>query len=111
MFGHHQLDPQAFQRLVSIGQWVNFKPGEVLTEEGQDVSKVRLLVSGEAAVMKAGEQISTLDSPGHFIGEMTLMEKFIHLHDKEEPQCLASGVRDWALASATVQTTTDMVCF
>merc|ERR1719498_440237 len=110
MFGHHQLDPQAFQRLVSIGQWVNFKPGEVLTEEGQDVSKVRLLVSGEAAVLKAGERISTLDAPGHFIGEMTLMEKFIHLHDKEEPtssQGLASGVRDWALASATVHTTTD----
>lgn len=107
MFGHHHLDPHAFKRLVDIGQWVNHKPGEVLTTEGQHVSKVRLLVSGDVTIHIDNELVYKMDTPGHFIGEMALMEKFIHLHDDDEGS--ASG--DYNKASATARTTSDIVCF
>lgn len=107
MFGHHHLDPHAFKRLLDIGTWVNHNPEETLTTEGQHVSKVRFLVSGEVTVYIGGERVARMNTPGHFVGEMALMEKFIHLHDDGEE----SGATDWAVASATIRSTTDLVCF
>lgn len=107
LFGHHQLDPHAFKRLVDLGKWGTHEPGEVLTAEGKHVSKVRLLVSGGASVIINGETVCQLNTPGNFIGEMALMQNFIHLHDEDE----ATAKTDWAIASATVKSANDLVCF
>lgn len=107
LFGHHHLDPHAFKRLVDIGKWATHASGEVLTIEGKHVSKVRLLVSGEVCVTLNGEFISTLNTPGNFIGEIALMEKYVHLHDDDA----TTADVDWAIASGTVRSKSEIVCF
>ena len=48
-------------------------PGEVLCTEGDPGGAVWVLVSGQLAVTKNGQQVNVIDQPGAIIGEIAVM--------------------------------------
>lgn len=64
--------PGAKRLLLDLGRWETLEPGAVLTEEGKRPRFLSFLTSGTARVTADAEEVLTV-TPGHFIGEMSLM--------------------------------------
>jgi len=60
------------RRLLNRGIWISGEPGAELTTEGQPVSHLVYLASGQALVISGGQAVAVCE-PGTFIGEMTAL--------------------------------------
>jgi CRP-like cAMP-binding protein len=61
------IDKREFLRLVSLVQWIECSPGEVILEKGKLISDASVIISGEVEVVLNGETRITLQ-PGQLIG-------------------------------------------
>jgi CRP-like cAMP-binding protein len=68
------LTPNDWNLLADKGQWITFKKGDVLLQEGQPTKKVYLLVSGKARVETASKALLAQIGPGEICGEMAFLE-------------------------------------
>jgi hypothetical protein len=64
------IDKRVFLRLVSLAQWVDCSPGEVILKKGQQISDAIVLVSGEVEVVLANKTRMAL-RPGQLIGDVS----------------------------------------
>lgn len=60
------------RRLLNRGLWISGEIGAELTSEGQPVSHLVYLASGQALVISGGRAVAVCE-PGAFIGEMTAL--------------------------------------
>lgn len=72
-----------------------FRAGEILLEEGKQSGRLYILASGSVEVVKSDLQIATVDVPGAFFGEVSVLLDLPHM----------ATVR--ALTDATLYETTD----
>jgi hypothetical protein len=61
-----------FLKLLRAGRWVSGLPGTVLATQGQPLSDVTLISSGEAGVEVDGHHVAELRD-GHWVGEMSFV--------------------------------------
>jgi CRP-like cAMP-binding protein len=64
------IDKRVFLRLVSLAQWVDCSPGEVILKKGQQISDAVVLVSGEVEAV-LGNKTRVALRPGQLIGDVT----------------------------------------
>lgn len=62
------------RHFIDQGMWINGKPGEVLTREGEPVSHLFFLAVGSARVINGAVEIATFAAPG-FLGEITVLSR------------------------------------
>jgi hypothetical protein len=67
------LDRADCRRLLNKGLWVTGQAGAVLTCEGEAVSHLIYLASGEVEIQSGGKTVAKC-APGAFIGELTVMD-------------------------------------
>jgi CRP-like cAMP-binding protein len=60
------------RHLIDQGMWLNGKPGDVLTREGEPVGHLYYLAEGEARVTSLGRQVGMCGA-GDLIGELTVL--------------------------------------
>lgn len=97
LFENAELDPKAFQRVVSLGQWRTYDPGAVLTKEGEPVSHVRVLSKGTVVVHAKRRELRSLGK-GQFVGEQAVLRS--HLQGTEAN-----------VAVATRECETEVICY
>ncbi|HEV7277918.1 MAG TPA: cyclic nucleotide-binding domain-containing protein [Devosiaceae bacterium] len=51
----------------------SFKPGEQLITEGGQDGRLYILIEGQVEVQRKGTQVSYIDEPGSFFGEMSVL--------------------------------------
>lgn len=66
------LKPRKIRRLMQRAEIHDVPPGEHLIHQGQELSALLLLLSGEASVKTDGQRRATLQ-PGDFAGEMSFI--------------------------------------
>jgi CRP-like cAMP-binding protein len=64
------IDKRLFLRLVSLAQWVDCLPGEVILKKGQQISDAVVLVSGEVEAV-LGNKTKMALRPGQLIGDVS----------------------------------------
>ena len=57
-----------FLRLMSLAQWVDYAPGELVLKAGQQISDAMVLISGEADAIAGGRTLTSLHL-GQLIGD------------------------------------------
>ncbi len=60
------------RRLIDQGLWIDGKPGDVLTREGEQAAQLYFLASGTAEVHSHGHLVGRI-GPGQLIGEATVL--------------------------------------
>jgi hypothetical protein len=63
------IDKREFLRLVSLAEWVDCSPGQMILKKGQQISDARVLISGKIEVILNGKTIMAL-RPGQLIGDV-----------------------------------------
>lgn len=66
------LGDREIHQLVDRGTRMTASAGEKLTEEGEKADGAYLILSGEVAVERGGQEIGRL-GPGEFVGEIALL--------------------------------------
>ena len=61
------LRPRDFVRLVSLGQWRSAQVGDMIVRQGEELSEVLVLLSGEVELEVDGEQIGSAGA-GELVG-------------------------------------------
>ncbi|MGL4967344.1 MAG: Crp/Fnr family transcriptional regulator [Inquilinus sp.] len=64
------IDKRDFLRLVSLAQWLDYSPGEVILTKGQQISDAIVLVSGKVDAVLGSETRMPL-RPGQLIGDVS----------------------------------------
>jgi CRP-like cAMP-binding protein len=64
------IDKRVFLRLVSLAQWVDCSPGEVILKKDQQISDAVVLVSGEVEAVLGNKTRMAL-RPGQLIGDVS----------------------------------------
>ena len=68
-----ELERGERRKLLNKGLWVTGAPGTVLTREGEPVSHLIYVASGEVMIKSGGRAVAICE-PGTFIGEMTVLD-------------------------------------
>jgi CRP-like cAMP-binding protein len=63
------------KQVAGLSKQVDYPPGSVILREGQENEILHLLLSGSVDVLRAGEKIASLSTPGDVLGEMSLVTK------------------------------------
>ena len=90
------LTPQAFRKLLNVGQWENGLPPDLLIESGQHPERVWMVARGHIEVRKDGELVRQIHA-GDFVGEMSFLTNKPMLADVivcEPIRCLSWSVED-----------------
>lgn len=66
------LNLQEYVKLLSLGTWKTFKPGEIIVEEGKPVSDLMMIFSGTVDILVNEKRVNELKD-GQFIGEMSFL--------------------------------------
>lgn len=66
------LNLQEFAKLLSLGQWKVYHPGEVLVEENQQMVDLMMISSGRVDILVQKKKVGELRD-GQFIGEMSYL--------------------------------------
>lgn len=53
---------------------VECDPGDVIMEEGEEASRIFILLAGEVAVEKSGDEITTMSLTGDLFGELAALD-------------------------------------
>lgn len=64
------FSPFEFFKLMSIAEWKNYVPGEIMTEQGQYVENIYFIYDGKAVVIQDGKNVAMV-SAGRFVGEIS----------------------------------------
>lgn len=62
------------QKLASLTDEVQYKPGDVLISEGTAGREFFVIIDGKATVTRNGKEVAVL-GPGDFFGELALLDK------------------------------------
>lgn len=65
------LEPAHARQLLQAGRWVDAEPGAVLTRQGERVSDLVFITSGEARVEVDGQLVGSC-ATGDFVGEISV---------------------------------------
>ena len=68
-----QLLPEESAELEGILRQAEYAPGTLILQEGARNERLYYLVEGKVAIVKGGEKIATLSTPGDLLGEMSLI--------------------------------------
>ena len=74
--GSRPIQLRCFRRLAAAGEWATLPAGTVLTEEGQAVTGMTLVVRGQVRLSISGERVSMVRS-GQFVG-LPSLERLLH---------------------------------
>ena len=66
------MTPVEFLKITKIADWIHFKSGEVITQQGRPVSDLNLIYNGTVDVAVDKEKVAELKD-GQFIGEMSFL--------------------------------------
>lgn len=91
--------PRARSRhFLDQGFWLNGQPGEALIREGEPVTHLFYLASGDARVTSEGKQVGRL-GPGDLIGEVTVLSGDV----ASATVTLATGARMWCAPAQSLR--------
>jgi CRP-like cAMP-binding protein len=70
---------QAFSKehldqVLHASAFIECDPGDVIIAEGDDASRIFILLAGEVAVVKGGDQLVTMNQTGDIFGELAALE-------------------------------------
>ena len=66
------MTPVEFLKITKIADWLHFKPGEVITQQGRPVPDLNLIYNGTVDVAVDKEKVAELKD-GQFVGEMSFL--------------------------------------
>ena len=66
------MTPVEFLKITKIADWLHFKPGEVITQQGRLVPDLNLIYNGTVDVAVDKEKVAELKD-GQFVGEMSFL--------------------------------------
>ena len=66
------MTPVEFLKVTKIADWIHFKPGEVITQQGRPVPDLNLIYNGTVDVDVDKEKVAELKD-GQFVGEMSFL--------------------------------------
>ena len=66
------MTPVEFLKITKIADWIHFKSGEVITQQGRAVPDLNLIYNGTVDVAVNGKKVAELKD-GQFIGEMSFL--------------------------------------
>jgi len=61
-------------QVLHASAFLDCDPGDTIINEGDAASRIFILLAGEVAVMKGGEQLVTMDQVGDIFGELAALE-------------------------------------
>ena len=64
------VDKRDFLKMASLARWVDFSPGEVIVEKGQQISNAIVLISGEIEAVRSGATVLAY-RPGQLVGNVS----------------------------------------
>ena len=66
------MTPVEFLKIVKIADWIQFKSGEAITQQGHTVTNLNLIYNGAVDVAVKGNKVAELKD-GQFVGEMSFL--------------------------------------
>ena len=67
-----ELTPVEFLKVTKIADWIHFKSGELITQQGRPVTDLNLIYNGTIDVAVEGKKVAELKD-GQFVGEMSFL--------------------------------------
>lgn len=61
-------------QVLHASAFIEYDPRDVIIAEGDEASRIFILLSGEVAVVKGGEQLVTMNQSGDIFGELAALE-------------------------------------
>ena len=61
-------------QVLHASAFIECVEGDVIIKEGEESSRIFILLAGEVAVVKDGDQLVTMDSTGDIFGEMAALD-------------------------------------
>jgi len=61
-------------QVLHAAAFIECEPGDVIIAEGDEASRIFILLAGEVAVVKGGEQLVTMNQSGDIFGELAALE-------------------------------------
>lgn len=61
-------------QVLHASAFIECKPGDVIIAEGDEASRIFILLAGEVAVIKGGDQLVTMNQTGDIFGELAALE-------------------------------------
>lgn len=61
-------------QVLHASAFIECDPGDVVIAEGDEASRIFILLAGEVAVMKGGDQLVTMNQTGDIFGELAALE-------------------------------------
>ena len=61
-------------QVLHASAFIECDPGDVIIAEGDEASRIFILLAGEVAVVKGGDQLVTMDQTGDIFGELAALE-------------------------------------
>jgi len=66
------MTPVEFLKITKIADWIHYKSGEVITQQGRPVPDLNLIYNGTVDVAVGGKKVAELKD-GQFVGEMSFL--------------------------------------
>ncbi len=79
--------------VLHASAFIEAEEGEVLIAEGDEASRIFILLSGAVSVVKDGDRLVTMDQPGDIFGELAALED-----EKRSADVVASASGAFCLA-------------
>jgi len=61
-------------QVLHASAFIQCEEGDVIIEEGEEASRIFILLAGEVAVVKAGDELVTMNTTGDIFGEMAALD-------------------------------------
>lgn len=61
-------------QVLHAAAFIECEPGDVIIAEGDAASRIFILLAGEVGVVKGGEQLVTMSTPGDIFGELAALD-------------------------------------
>ena len=73
------IDDKALSQIFKLGKVVNYRPGQIIIQEGQRGGNIHIVISGRAEISKAGKELSKKKylgdiDRGSIFGEMSVFD-------------------------------------
>ena len=86
------FDESYLKVMLELSKLRTYRPDEVITSEGEYDSRMYIIITGRARVMKQDEHITTLRTQGDTFGELAIIDgesRSATVTAEEETTCLA----------------------
>ena len=68
------IEEAHLKKMLELSKLRNFRPGDVITREGEFDSHMYMIISGRVRIEKNGEQISKIFEQGDTFGELAIID-------------------------------------